>query len=141
MKNQHLAKRIDTFVTNNLQKHLVPSVQGNTILMGAYKIKKKSVGYNIYNLGSNRALYVVNTLEGAVALTKCLNKSNTDFCKTIIEYDKDLSKHEVDLMFYEHTLKKTTNDVLKDALRTRVDLAKVYKDKLKSKLESFIYSL
>lgn len=141
MKNQQLARKIDTFVTNNIQKHLVPSVQGNTILMGSYKIKKKATGYNIYNLGSNRACYVVNTLEGAVALTKCLNKSNTDYCKKIIEYDKNLSKYEVDLMFYEHTLKKTTNDVLKDTLRTRVDLAKIHKDKLKLKLESFIYSL
>lgn len=141
MKNQNLARKIDVFVTNHLQKHLIPSVQGNTILMGAYKIKKKSTGYNVYKLGSNHALYVVNTLEGAIALTKCLNKSNTDFCKQIIEYDKDLSKYEVDLMFYEHTLKKSSNEILKDTVRTRVDLAQVYKDKLKSKLESFIYSL
>lgn len=141
MKNQHLARKIENFVNTNLQKHLMPSVQGNTILMGNYKIKKKSSGYHLYALGRNNTLYKVNTLEGAVALAKCLNKSHSEYCKKIIEYDKDLNKYEVDLMFYNYTLKKSKNDILKDSVRTRADLAAIHVNKAKSKLEQFIYSV
>ena len=61
-------------------------------------------------------------------------------CRQIIDYDKDLNKHETDLMFYQHTLKKSNNDILKDTVRTRADLAKIHKEKAKIKLEQFIYS-
>jgi len=140
MKNQNLARIVESFITTNLQRQLVPSVQGNTILMGNYKIKKKNMGYNIYPLGSNTPAYTVCTLVGAIALTKCLNKSFSHMCRQIIDYDKDLNKHETDLMFYQHTLKKSNNDILKDTVRTRADLAKIHKEKAKIKLEQFIYS-
>lgn len=138
MNNTEIAKSLDQLLNKTLNKNIVPNVQGNTVFLGDFKIKKKQTFYKVIPIGSKQAVWQTQSLLGALAFAKTQSLGQNRRQK-IKELDYQYSKYQNDCDHYQHTIKACDDLTLKHAVYARYDLAKLMLKNTRQQLEKILY--
>lgn len=131
------AKKFERILEKHLESELIPFSKGNTTSIGSYKVVETRKGYVVEPLHTNDTIATTFSKTAAFAIAKLLSKRNTSI-QRILEIDKEIAKDYTDCVYYKYILDKSTDNFLKDAVRTRFDISYHKTQKNKKKLESFI---
>jgi hypothetical protein len=115
----------------------LPYVKGNSIRVGHYAIRRRKSGYIVIDCKENNVINETWSQMAALALAKTL-KDGKHRSKDILELDFHLQKHEMDCMFYEHSMSKSKDETKKDIIFTRYQMSKTKIKSLKDNLVRFI---
>jgi len=98
----------------------------------------KNKGYILFDCESSKQFYVAGSKMGALAVAKeySIDKDIT----TVIEYDKEYSKHDNDCVFYEYTMENSTNQMKRDLAQVRYEVSRAHRDRASQKLEAIIFN-
>lgn len=133
-----ISNDLKNIIQSGLIKTPLPVVKGKSTFIGKVVIRESATGYHIFDMHKKERVCTTLTKHGALGVAK--KYLNDKDISTIIRYDKHLSKHENDQMFYKHNLKHTNKKEKVDILRTRLDISKMHVDQTKSLLEEIIFS-
>lgn len=131
-----LQKLLDTTL---IEPYMFPIKKGNRINIGSYSIAPTKEGYSVKSYKSNHIIANTYTKDAAIAIAKNLAKKKNIKIETILEIDSHIAKHQVDCMFYSHSIKKATDPERQDILATRYDISNAIIENDKTKLKQFIF--
>ena len=126
------------FEDNSEDLAALPYVKGNSILIGKYAIRKRKSGYIVIDCKENNVITETWSQIAALAIAKNL-KEGRGRSKDILELDFDLQKHEVDCMFYEHSMSKAKDEIKRFVVLTRYECSKVNVKDLRDRLARYIF--
>ena len=135
-----IAKNLQEIVDSaKIPSYLFPVKNGDRINIGSYSIAQTKDGYSIKSYKTNCIVAETYTKEAAIAIAKSKAKNKNISIQEILKIDSHLMKHNIDCMFYKHSLKRTTDDFRYEILSTRYDISKEIVDTDKEKLKQFIF--
>lgn len=137
---KNLIDEITTLVQTGTAKHQLPFKVGNAIRIGPVIIrpKKKTNTYFLLDSKDQKIIGEVYSKHAALAIAKLYNENKK--INFAVALDQKIQKHEIDVMFYEHTFEKTTSEARKDVLNTRITVSKQQLDNSIARLEQIIFS-
>lgn len=136
--NKKLIEELNEIVDKGLSSADLPYKIGNSIRVGKFVIREKNDQYLIFNCQENNLVTKTYNLASALAIAKKLNKGK-NVINEVLHYDKILNKHNNDIVFYKHTIKKTKETARKITLRIRFEEAVIHVEHAKQSLDRFIF--
>ena len=121
--NTNFINQLKDLVDSSVDTVLFPVKTGNKINIGSYSIKQSRGTFSIKCYKSKDIVAQTYTKAAAIAIAKSLAKNKQSVTVNIIELDKIAAKHGNDCIFYRHTLKKTTNQIIRDTTLNRFDIS------------------
>lgn len=140
MKNSgKLLKDFEDILNASLEALPLPYKKGNSIRIGQYAIRDTKWGYKIFDCKENKQIAETFSKSGALALARSLvlgkNKTNA-----ILDIDKEIEKWYNDCIFYKNTLRKSKDELRKDIVLTRYEIARYKTTLARNKLDTFIFA-
>lgn len=125
--------------TAPIEPYMFPVKKGNRINIGSYSVASTKEGYSVKSYKSN--IIVANTYskDAAIAIAKNLAKGKNIKIEKILEIDDHLAKHQIDCMFYKHSLEKATDPERQSVLEIRYEISSTHVENDKTKLKQFIF--
>ena len=139
MINKQILKELQEIIEDNLDPSMFPYQKGNSIRIGKFVIRDSRAGFLIYDIESNRQVAKTFCKTAAIALAKNLTKGK-DNTKRVLDLDRIIEKHYNDCVFYKNTIKKTKDELRKEVITVRYEIAKSITSDAKKRLDSFIFS-
>lgn len=138
INNKKLVRDIKHVVENNLETAFIPMQKGDKIYIGNIMIKKEKNKFLLFDKVNNKAIAKTSFKNSALALAKnyALNKGRYS---TILELDKALEKHYMDMIFYKNTIRKNKNSNAVFAAETRLDISSRLSQKCCKEIERHIF--
>jgi hypothetical protein len=133
-----ISNDLKNIIQSGLIKTPLPIVKGKSTFIGKVVIRESASGYHIFDMQKKERVCTALTKHGALCVAK--KYLNDKDISSILMYDKNLSKHENDNVFYRHNLKHSNTKEKIDILRTRLDISKNQVEQIKSLLEEIIFS-
>lgn len=140
MISDNLIDELEEIVNKGLEDNSIPYAKGNSIRIKQFVVRKSKVGYLIYDSSSNKQLYRTQFKSVAIAIAKNLAEHKHPAVQKILDIEDNLAKHYNDAVFYKNTIKKTTCESKRLTRETRLELSLVEAQKMRDKLDSFIFS-
>lgn len=129
-----IAKDLDKILNKTLSEINIPFKRGKRVQIGQNSlVDLKKGGFRVDVKGGGS--YRTSSKLAAVAL--CLLPTKK---QSILNLDRNLSKHYNDYVFYKTTITTSTDSEIRSIRRSRIDAAYYNFKKSKSKLESIINS-
>lgn len=136
---KQLANQLQSIIENGIRNNPLPYRKGNSIRIGSMIIREsKTQGYIIFDVSNSKQVSTAYSLAGALAITKKYMSSNT--IKEVQYLDTRIEKFSNDCMFYKHTITNTKDELKKEIIEDRYDLAQAEIQKLKYNLENIIFN-
>lgn len=138
-----LSKELDSLLNSSIDMSSFPYVKGNSIRIGKYVVRTNRKGYyKVFSCEDNKLLTETFSKRAALALAKTLatRENHSVTCEKIIQLDKEIQKWYNDCVFYKNTIIKTKDDIKRDIISTRYDIAKQKTNTVKDQLDKYIYS-
>ena len=140
MNKKHLAKDLEDIITAGLNSIHMPYKKGKSIRIGNVVIRQNKYGYLIFDLTEGKQISKTNFKTSAVAIAKVISEDKRQaLIDKILGLDKLLLKHYNDAIFYNHTIKVTTDSFRKEAIKCRYDLSLEHTKQIKNHLDGFIF--
>lgn len=124
-------------LNDNIDPSLFPVKRGDKINIGSYSVAGKKGDYTVKSYRTNDIVAKTFTKTAAIAIAKNLAKKKNIIPK-VMELDQIIAKHKTDCMFYEYTIKVSSNPITREATRTRWDISMQLSNNAKEKLHRFI---
>lgn len=139
MSKTKIIRDIENLVHKGLQKNPLPVQKGKQIRIGTALVKPLA----------NQKYAVIDTKTGS-QITSTYFKSSAlgiarqwakgvNVVQTVLSLDDELSKYDLDMQFYMHTLKSSSDLAKREVARCRYDVASSRVKRLKSDLERYVY--
>jgi hypothetical protein len=101
-------------------------------------IRESSKGYLIYDILENRQAARTQFKSSAVAIAKNLAQGK-DVINQVMVYDRELTKHYNDAVFYRNIIQKTENVSSKEVRKIRLDITLEETARVRNRIDSFIF--
>ena len=139
MDRQQLIHELEAIINKGFEDYPFPYVKGNSIRIGKIVIRSSRHGYLVYDTECNKQVVQTFSKSSAIAIAKNLaqNKNITD---RVMDIDKTLEKNYNDALYYQNSYNKTKDELKKDVLETRLDIAHSKTEHARSLLDNYIYS-
>jgi hypothetical protein len=138
MITDSLIKELEELVNKGLENSLIPHVKGRSIRIKNYVIRESSKGYLIYDILENRQAARTQFKSSAVAIAKNLAQGK-DVINQVMVYDRELTKHYNDAVFYRNIIQKTENVSSKEVRKIRLDITLEETARVRNRIDSFIF--
>ena len=116
----------------------LPVVKGKTTFIGNVVIRESDSGFHIFDTKKKERVCTTLTKHGAIGVAKKYTSNSR--IDNILFYDKKLSKHQNDKVFFKNSLQQTTNDNRKEILKIRLDESSTQVNQMRNLLEDIIFS-
>lgn len=135
---QHIVNELKALISHGVKTHPLPIKVGNSIRIGPVVIRQcKDKTFLLFDSRNQDMLGTAYSKHGALAFAKLYNE---DKDVSIVEsLDRKFQKYDLDARFYQYSLDKTKNNVKKDVLDTRLQLAYDELRSITHKLEQLIF--
>jgi hypothetical protein len=115
-------KDLEEIVVNNLNTHVVPAQEKNSVRIGNVIVRpSKKHGFIIIDTEKNASVVTTYSKSGALAAAIAYRKKNS--LDQIIYFDRVIEKNSNDCEFYSHVIDKTEVDAKKEIYKTRQEIA------------------
>tara|TARA_S200000501_G_C20404571_1_gene560738 strand:+ start:170 stop:589 length:420 start_codon:yes stop_codon:yes gene_type:complete len=138
MISDNLLSDLEEIVDKGLRDSSIPYAKGNSIRIKQYVIRKSKVGYLVYDSSKNKQIHRTQFKSVAIAIAKNLAERRNRIDR-ILDIENHLAKHYNDAVFYKNTIKKTKCEATKLTRETRLQISLVEAQKMRDKLDTFIF--
>ena len=137
---KNIVSDLESLLNIKLDPTLFPYVKGNSVRIGRYVVRSNKKGFHkVYDSQDNILIAETFCKSSAVALAKTLAKGNSSQ-QCIIDIDKRIQKWYNDCVFYKHTMNVTKDELKRDIVSVRYDIAKHKTSTARKELDKYIYS-
>jgi len=134
-----LINELKALIEQGLEDVPFPYVKGNSVRIGNMIIRTSKSGNYVYDMKHKEQIAHTFSKTAAVAIAK--NKSiGQDVVKDVMLIDYDIEKNYNDALFFAHSSKKAQDDLRKDVLECRLEIATGRIEQGRSRLEDYIYN-
>lgn len=138
MISDTLIKDLEDIVNRGLEDVVIPYAKGNFIRIKNFVIREGKAGFLIYNTDTNEKVALTQFKSSAIAVAKNL-ASGYDVTKTVLELDRELTKHYNDALFYKNIIKKSKDFERAFVRRIRLDEAVLASRLIREKIDRLIF--
>lgn len=137
--NRQLLKQLEDIVNRGVADSYFPVVSKNSVRIKNMMIRKSKKGYLVIDAkeGEQVAFTEFKSTALAIAKSKAKGINNTD---RLLELEHQMAKHYYDAMFYENTINKTTDELVRSTRETRLDIALAETQRARQQIDYFIFS-
>jgi len=139
MDQNLLINELEAIINKGFDGVHFPYVKGNSIRIGKMIIRTSKHGYLVYDTEHNKQVDQTFSKASAIAMAKSL-AHNKDNSVAIMRLDKQIEKNYMDSVYFHNSYKKTEDDMKKEVLLTRLDIAQANTEHARSLLDNYIYS-
>jgi hypothetical protein len=139
MNNSKVINDLEILINKGFAGVKLPYVKGDNIQIGKISIKKNKFGYTIYNTDLKSKVANTYCKSSAVAIAKNLAHGK-DIVNQALSLDKIIEKNFIDAMFFKNVMLTTKDDMKKDILQCRLDIATARTASARTQLDYYIYS-
>lgn len=140
MYNTILIKELEELIHKGLEAVPLPVQKGNSIRIKNYIIRQSKNGYLVYCTENNKQVARVFCKASAIAIAKNL-ASGKNIVEDVLNLDFLIQKNVNDAIFYENTIKKTKDPLVRATREVRYDIALADSQVAKDRLEKFIFGI
>ena len=139
MIDKKVLKDLQKIIEENLDPSMFPYAKGNSIRIGNYVIRKNRHGFNIFDLKHKQPVSCVFSKTAAVAIAK-KHAEGQNVVNEVMKLDYEIEKNYNDAVFFQHSYDKSNDELRKEVLECRLDIATTKIDKGRTRLEDYIYN-
>lgn len=140
MSKSILLQDLQDLLNKNLDPILFPHQKGNSIRIGNFVVRSKANGtHRVYNCETKQFISEMFSKSSAVALAKTLARGTNNIA-AIENLDKEIQKWYNDCLFYKHTMRVTKDEIKRDVVETRYEIAKDKTASIRRQLDKYIYA-
>ena len=138
INKQQILKELEEILNTSVDLTTFPYVKGNSIRIGKYIVRSNKYGHKVFDCKENIMVAETFSKSAAIALAKTLAKGvNAE--REILDIDKNIMKWYNDCMFFNNSFKNSKDDVKKEVVSVRYDIAKAHAHSARDKLDKYIY--
>jgi len=116
----------------------LPVVKGKATFIGNVVIRESASGFHIFDTKKKEKICTTFTKHGAIGVAKKYTSNSS--IDNILFYDKKLSKHQNDKVFFKNILQHSLDNNKKEILQIRLDESSTHVDRMRNLLEDIIFS-
>jgi hypothetical protein len=137
--NRQLLKQLEDIVNRGVADSYFPVVSKNSVRIKNMMIRKSKKGYLVIDAkeGEQVAFTEFKSTALAIAKSKAKGINNTD---RLLQLEHQMAKHYYDAMFFENTINKTTDELVRSTRETRLDIALAETQRARQQIDYFIFS-
>tara|TARA_B110000977_G_scaffold122081_1_gene156936 strand:+ start:67 stop:486 length:420 start_codon:yes stop_codon:yes gene_type:complete len=138
MTQNTLVNDLRTLLEDNLDPIMFPYQKGNSIRIGKIIVRNSKKGFLIFDCQENKQIAITFCKTAALALAKSVAKGTMNIDR-VMQLDSTIEKNFNDAIFFSNTLKNSKDDIKKDVILTRLEIAKSRTAQAKSALDLIIF--
>ena len=130
-------EELKTIIDSNIHDYVLPEKDGGTIKLGHTIIRKsRTAGYLVFD--ARKQQQIANIYSKHAALVYAKNYINNRDNRAVLDLDRCLEKNEMDVIFFQHTIETTRNEIRRAIATDRLKNCELVIDNTKQKLESLL---
>jgi len=138
--SNNLVKELELLINNGLKDAYFPYQKGNSIRIGHMIVRLNKKGfYLVYDSKNNSQVAKTFCKSSAVAIAKKLAQGK-DVTSEVLHIDKVIQKNYNDAVFFKYTMKVTKDDLKRDVVAIRYQIARDRTEHARGQLDTFIFS-
>lgn len=131
-------EELKRIVSRNIHDYVIPEQQGNVIRVGYIVIRySSSVGYLVFDTKKQQQVAKYYSKYAALAFSK--NYMLGKDVSAISFLDMSIEKNENDIIFYQNTIEKTSNENRKYIAKDRMYNCEIIAETAKQRLEFLLF--
>lgn len=134
-----LINELKALIEQGLEEVPFPYVKGNSVRIGNMVIRTSKKGNFVFDMKCKRQVAHTFSKTAAVAIAK-QHAEGHNIVKEVLLIDSEIEKNYNDAVFFQHSYKKAEDELRKEVLETRLDIATTKIDKGRTQLEDYIYN-
>lgn len=137
MKSKKVIKDLEAIMQAELINFPFPSISADKISIKDYHIIEIKTGFRVLD---KRKRVIADTYfkKSAVAIAKSLTQGRNN-TKRILELDALASKHYADVQIFQHTIKTSKTDFMRESRKARLSKTARWAAYYTKQIENFIY--
>ena len=126
-------------IEQGLENVPFPYVKGNSVRIGNAVVRTSKNGNFVFDMKCKRQIAHTFSKTAAVAIAK-KHAEGQNVVNEVMKLDYEIEKNYNDAVFFQHSYNKSDDELRKEVLECRLDIATTKIDKGRSRLEDYIYN-
>jgi hypothetical protein len=135
---KNIIKDLEEIIESQLDAVAFPYKKGKSVRIGTMVVRETKNGYLVYDTTNNKQVARTFCKTSAIAIAKTKAKG-LDILSKALEYDRVIEKNYNDALFYKHTIKKSSEAIVRETRRMRLEIAIDRTRWAKDHLDRFIF--
>ena len=139
MKKASLVNELKALIEQGLEDVAFPYVKGNSVRIGNMIVRTSKKGNYVFDMKQQKQVAHTFSKTAAVAIAK-KHAEGQNVVNEVMKLDYEIEKNYNDAVFFQHSYDKSNDELRKEVLECRLDIATTKIDKGRSRLEDYIYN-
>lgn len=131
---------LKALIEQGLENIPFPYVKGNSVRIGNMVVRTSKNGNFVFDMKCKKQVAHTFSKTAAIAIAKNCAHGKSYIIEDVLRIDHDIEKNYNDAVFFQHSYKKSDDELRKEVLECRLDIATTKIDKGRSRLEDYIYN-
>lgn len=131
---------LKALIEQGLENIPFPYVKGNSVRIGNMVVRTSKNGNFVFDMKCKKQVAHTFSKTAAIAIAKNCAHGKNYIIEDVLRIDHDIEKNYNDAVFFQHSYKKSDDELRKEVLECRLDIATTKIDKGRSRLEDYIYN-
>ena len=131
---------LKALIEQGLENIPCPYVKGNSVRIGNMVVRTSKNGNFVFDMKCKKQVAHTFSKTAAIAIAKNCAHGKKYIIEDVLRIDHEIEKNYNDAVFFQHSYKKSDDELRKEVLECRLDIATTKIDKGRSRLEDYIYN-
>ena len=131
---------LKALIEQGLENIPFPYVKGNSVRIGNMVVRTSKTGNFVFDMKCKKQVAHTFSKTAAIAIAKNCAHGKKYIIEDVLRIDHEIEKNYNDAVFFQHSYKKSDDELRKEVLECRLDIATTKIDKGRSRLEDYIYN-
>ena len=134
-----LISELKALIEQGLEDVPFPYVRGNSVRIGNMVVRTSKNGNFVFDMKCKKQVAHTFSKTAAVAIAK-KHAEGQNVVNEVLRIDYEIEKNYNDAVFFQHSYKQADDELRKEVLECRLDIATSKIDRGRSRLEDYIYN-
>lgn len=134
-----LISELKALIEQGLEDVPFPYVRGNSVRIGNMVVRTSKNGNFVFDMKCKKQVAHTFSKTAAVAIAK-KHAEGQNVVNEVLRIDYEIEKNYNDAVFFQHSYKQADDELRKEVLECRLDIATSKIDQGRSRLEDYIYN-
>ena len=131
---------LKALIEQGLENIPFPYVKGNSVRIGNMVVRTSKNGNFVFDMKCKKQVAHTFSKTAAIAIAKNCAHGKKYIIEDVLRIDHEIEKNYNDAVFFQHSYKKSDDELRKEVLECRLDIATSKIDQGRSRLEDYIYN-
>jgi len=131
---------LKALIEQGLENIPFPYVKGNSVRIGNMVVRTSKNGNFVFDMKCKKQVAHTFSKTAAIAIAKNCAHGKKYIIEDVLRIDHEIEKNYNDAVFFQHSYKKSDDELRKEVLECRLEIATTKIDKNRSRLEDYIYN-